>query len=200
MKLCVCAVLMPALVAAQSAMLQIRLESEGMVFSPGSRSGGLVLFVGDELGRPVPDAVATLKLPLDGAGGAFANGLTTEVVKTGADGRSVTSGVRWGRTDGPVEIRITAVKGNLRAGTVASVQVGGDGALPATAARRSPAVERPKSRKWLILGVIAIGAAGAGFAGGRAASGKSGSSGSGGGTTPGDSVQIGTPSISIGKP
>ena len=192
------ALLLPVLLAGQSAMLEIRLEDEGTAYAPGSRSPGLGILVRDELSRPVQDAVVTVKLPLDGAGGAFANGLTTEVVKTGSDGRAETSGVRWGRTAGNVEVKITAVKGTLRAGTVAAIQVAGaEGSIAVASRSAAPRVVRGKSRKkWVILGLIAAGAAGAGFASGWA----SGKTAAGGGTNPASGIQIGMPDISVGKP
>jgi hypothetical protein len=192
------ALVLPAVLAAQSTLLQVRLADEGTAFAPGTRTPGLTIEVTDELGRPVANAAVSLRLPFEGAGGMFANGLNTEVVTTGADGRATTSPVRWSREPGSAEVRITAVKGQLRAGTLATVKVGEGG--PGLAARPAAGkMVRGKShKKWIVVGLLAAGGAGAGIATAtrKGGSGRSGSNPS----QPGSSLTIGPPTITIGRP
>ncbi|HEX8984848.1 MAG TPA: hypothetical protein VF767_05440 [Bryobacteraceae bacterium] len=204
------ALTLPVLLVAQSALLEIRvIEGAGAVYAPESRTPGLVVEVTDELGKPVPGAVVSLRLPDDGAGGSFANGLSSEILTTGSQGRATTSPVRWNRVPGTVEIRVTAVKAKLRAGTVATCEIsgsakiagrGGAGKPAATGAQPLPIKHKGFPTKWVAIGVVALAAA----AGAGLAKGSSGSSGGGSGSgsnpgTPGG-VQIGAPSITIGKP
>ncbi len=189
------ALALPVWLAAQSALLQVRLLDEGAAFTPGSRTAGLSIEVTDELGRPVANAAVSLRLPFEGAGGMFANGLNTEVVTTGADGRATTSPVRWSREPGAVEVRITAVKGQLRAGTLAAVKLGEGLAQPGRPAAAK--ITRGKShKKWLIIGLVAAAGAGAGIA--TALKGSSGSSSNPG--QPGAGISFGPPVITIGQP
>jgi hypothetical protein len=191
------ALALPVLLAAQSALLEVRLVGEGAVYAPGSRTAGLTVEIRDELNRPVAGAAVSLRLPFDGAGGAFANGLNTEVVTSGADGRATTSPVRWSRAGGQLQVRITAVKGQLRAGTLAALEISGAEGVQAARAASGPRVERRGSRrKWIIAGLILAGAAGAGFASGRVASGQRGTPVQ----PPPQTVQIGPPAITVGQP
>jgi hypothetical protein len=198
------ALALPLLLVAQSALLEIKvIEGAGAVYAPESRTPGLAVEVTDELGKPVPDAVVSVRLPDDGAGGSFANGLSSEIVTTGPQGRAVTSPVRWNRVTGTVEIRVTAVKGKLRAGTLATCEISDSAPGKGNAPQGQP---RPVSRKRFPLKWVAIGAAAlAAAAGVGLAKGRSGGAngGSGSGTDPGSStsgVQIGAPVITIGKP
>lgn len=201
----VLALVLPLLLAAQSALLQIKVvEGEGARFALGARTPGLAVEITDEMGRPVAGAVVSIRLPDDGPGGSFANGLSSEILSTGSNGRATTSPVRWSRVPGRVEIRITAVKGQLRAGTVAACELSGAVRGKAgTAAQPEPSVRKRLPVKWLVLGAVAAAAA-AGFASGRAGGTNNGSGagpGSGGGSGPGSNpIQIGSPSITIGKP
>lgn len=196
------ALILPLLLAAQSAMLEIKLvEGAGALYAPGSRTPGLTVEVMDELRRPVSGAVVSVRLPDDGAGGSFANGLSSEILTTGTSGRAVTSPVRWNRVTGPVEIRITAVKGQLRAGTIASCEVS-DGGIRQKASGPSqpaPAVQKRLPVKWLVIAALAAGAAGVGFASGRAGSNAGGGTGADPAKPP-TPIQIGSPVITIGKP
>lgn len=189
---------------AQPAALEIRVEQGGgAVHQAGSRSAvPLTLRVIDEAGRPVPGATVSLLMPSDGPGGIFPSGLSTEVLATGADGRVSVRGIRWGRESGLVGIRVTAVKGQARAGTVVNQQLESRDASAADPApgRRSPSISRPRGR-WAILALVAAGAAAGGLALGLA----------GGGTAPAGAppaagaiespgVQVGLPAIVVSKP
>jgi hypothetical protein len=180
------------LLAAPGELLHIRVvQGENAVHRTGSRGApGLVLEITDELGTPMPGAVVSIRLPDDGPGGSFLSGLLSEIATTGADGRITASTVRWNRLAGPFEIRVTAMKDRRRAGTVV-VQHLSDTA--ATAGARALGGRR----KWLVIGVAVAGAAAVGFAGGRAAR---GGPPSGAAVPAAEPVEIGAPSITIGKP
>lgn len=193
---------LPLWLAAQSSLLEIKLVDGGnAVYAPGSRSAGLAVAVTDELGKPVSGAVVSVRLPDDGAGGSFSNGLSSEILTTGSNGHATTSPVRWNRISGAVEIQITAVKGKLRAGTVATCELSDSvRAKPGATPRPDPAVHPHLPMKWLIAGAIAA-AATAGFLGTRAASHGASSSGSNSvSATSTQPIQIGAPSITVGAP
>jgi hypothetical protein len=199
----VLALVLPLLLEAQSSLLEIKLiDGGGAVYAPGTRSAGLAVAVSDELGKPVSGAVVSVRLPDDGAGGSFANGLSSEILTTGSSGRATTSPVRWNRISGAVEIQITAVKGRLRAGTVATCEVSASArAKPGASPQPAPAFHRRLPVKWLIVGTIAAAAA-AGFATARASGHSASSTGStsSSGTASSQPVQIGSPSITVGAP
>ena len=169
-------------------------EGEGVTYRTGSRATrGITVLVSDETGRPVDMASVSFRLPDQGASGAFNTGLRTEVVATGSDGRASVWGMQWNRTPGTVEIRITAVKEQARAGIVSTLylsdtvalKAGGEGVFTAS----------HKGHMWIWLAAIA-GAAGGGaaFALTRSptpANQTSGTSATG---------IIGAPSITIGHP
>jgi hypothetical protein len=195
----VLALVLPLLLAAQSALLEIKVvEAGGGAYAPGSHTPGLTVEITNELGRPVPGAVVSVRLPDDGAGGSFANGLSSEIMTTGTNGRATTSPVRWNYVAGAVEIRITAVKGQLRAGTVVnrtlSDSVRAKGSAPPPPA---PVIRRGVPVKWLLIGLgTAAAAAGVGIAcihSGKGGSGSTANSGTSG------NVQIGTPVIGFLK-
>src|SRR5947207_13362891 len=105
---------------AQVAILQIQLlEADGAVHAPGSRSTRpLIVAVTDETGRPVAGAAVSFHLPEEGPGGAFANGLHTEVAVTDAQGRVVLHGLQVNRVPGRFQIRVIANKEQARAGVM----------------------------------------------------------------------------------
>lgn len=105
---------------AQVAILQIRVvEGEGTVHLPGSRSTRpITVDITDETGNPVAGAAVSFHLPGEGPGGAFVNGLRTEVVITDAHGRASLRGLLANRLPGRFQVRILASKEQARAGTV----------------------------------------------------------------------------------
>jgi hypothetical protein len=190
--------LFPALLVAQSSLLRIRMVDSG-AYTAGSRSPGIVVEVTDELGAPVPGAVVNVRFPDDGPSGSFASGLSSEIAKTGADGRATTSPVRWNALPGAVDIRVTAAKDRLHAGTVVTCRLS-DG-LPE---RHGPVVlVKPGASaaggghrlRWILIGAVAAGAAGIGL----------GLRGGGGGAQAGQpsaetgAVVIGAPTITVGS-
>jgi len=148
----------PAL--AQVAILQIRvIEGEGAVHLPGSRSTRpITVEITEETGKPVPGAAVSFHLPEDGPGGAFVNGLRTEVVITDARGRASLHGLLANRIPGRFQIRILASKEQARAGTV-SFQYVAEPRGGVTAASASPAGRR----KWIVVAAAVAGGAVAGF-------------------------------------
>lgn len=180
------------LLAAPASLIQIEVVSgEDAVHPAGAKSSpGLAVRVVDNLGSPVAGALVSFRLPDDGPGGAFVSGLATELVTTRSDGRAVAPAVRWNALHGPVEIRVLAAKDDLRAGIVVLQHLSESPGVPA--ATRGSRFRR----KWVYLAGIAAAGAAIGFAGGRA-------SGSSGPNPPGPSdtdIDIGAPTVVIGKP
>jgi hypothetical protein len=185
------------------AILQIRVvEGEGAVHAAGSRaSRGLIIEVTDETGKPVGGAAVNFRLPDEGPGGIFANGMKTEVVITSPDGRAALWGMQWNRVEGPFQIRITAAKGQARAGTVVSQYLSLAVAAKQTGVTRTrPVAAEGKPRgKWLWIGLVVAGTAvGGGMAAGLVKSSKTESTTVTTPTTP--ALTVGAPGITFGKP
>lgn len=184
------------------AILQIRVvEGDGAVHAAGMRATrGLIVEVTDETGKPVAGAAVNFRLPDEGPSGVFANGMKTEVVITSPDGRAALWGMQWNRVEGPFQIRVTAAKGQARAGTVVSqylsLAVASKQSGPA-AARAVAAPGKPRS-KWLWIGVLVAGSAvGGGLAAGLA---KSSNTNTAATTPTTPTLTVGTPVVTIGKP
>lgn len=178
------------------------IEGEGAVHVAGSRSTTpLTIQVTDEVGRPVEGATVSFRLPVSGPGGVFANGLPTEVLITGPDGRAAVTGIRWSPEPGPVRIRITAVRGQARAGVISEQFLVEPAALAKpTPETRRPTVSRSQGR-WLTVALVAAGAAAGGLVLGL--SGKTqapASSTAAVAAAQSSGVQIGAPTIQVGKP
>ena len=176
------------------AILLIRiLEGEGAVYPIGSRATrGVTVQVTDETGKPVDSAAVVFRLPEDGPTGTFSSGTRTEVVTTGPDGRANVWGMQWNRLPGPLEVRITAAKGQARAGTVSGMYL--SNAVVSSEPRQSK-VHSWRSHKKIWIGA---GIAAAAFVGAAAISSRgTPSTASAAGV---NAPQIGTPSIIIGKP
>jgi hypothetical protein len=177
------------------AILQIRIiEGEGLVYAAGSRATrGITVQVTDETGKPVEGASVSFRLPEDGPSGAFSTGSKSEIATTRSDGRASIWGMQWNRTAGSIEVRITAVKGQARAGTICSsyISEAAAGHVSASDSR----VGGGSSHKWVWILLVAAGAVGAGAV--VAAGGKSSSSSA---PTAAAGPSIGTPSITIGHP
>ncbi|HTB12652.1 MAG TPA: hypothetical protein VK752_13815 [Bryobacteraceae bacterium] len=176
------------------AILQIRvLEGEGVAYPLGGRATrGVTVQVTDETGKPIEAASVSFRLPDEGPSGAFANGSRTEITMSKADGKASAWGMQWNRTEGSFEIRITAVKGQARAGTVCAVYLS---KLTATSESGSTSpLKLGKNHKWLWITAAVAGAAVAVVAA-TALRGKS--------TPVGPAVTpttIGIPSIVVGAP
>jgi hypothetical protein len=184
--------LMPAW-GADFAVLNIAIvEGEGTVYATGSRATrGITVQITDETGRPVPGVAVSFQLPDLGATGVFSSGARTEIVNTGEDGRATVWGMRWNRTPGDVQVRITAAKDGVRAGTVSTQHLSDHVAADAS----GPRIGGGHRSKLLIVGLIAAGAAAGGLAAGMARGG-----GSVPAAAPQASLSIGRPSVIIGAP
>jgi hypothetical protein len=178
------------------AILQLKvIEGEGAVHPAGSRSSRpLRIQVTDETGQPVEGAAVSLRMPSEGPRGAFQSGLPTEILVTGPEGRVSAWGIRWGRSPGPVRIRITAVKGDVRAGMVSEQYIAAPGRGGERGSHpKQPSTSKPRG-KWIAIALVAAGAAAGGLVLGL--SGKSQTAAAP--EAPG--VQVGAPTITIGKP
>jgi hypothetical protein len=173
------------------AILQIKVtEGEGSVYAVGGRATrGLTVQVTDEAGKPVEGASVSFRLPDSGPAGTFASGSKTEIVTTGADGRAGVWGMQWNRTAGALEVRITALKGQTRAGTTCSIYLS-----DSPEARASTARAGPKGHKWVWIALAVGGAAAAGVAVAAVAGKPAPAS-----ATP-QGFSIGSPSIILGHP
>ncbi len=204
--------ILPALMALDSrsnrlpapSMIEIKvLQGAGAVHWTGSRSTvPLVVQVVDSAGKPVAGAAVSFLMPGAGPAGVFANNMSTEVLITGKDGKATVRGIRWGPEPGQVAIRVVAVKGSARAGTLITQtleppaerrEAGSGGSAPVS-------VSKPRG-KWTLLGVIAAGAAVGGLVLGLAGGGvpPAGTAPPPAVTQP-QSVQVGAPTITIQKP
>ncbi len=195
-------VLVPLAAQSDPAILQIHIvEGEGAVYPIGSRATrGVTVQVTDETGKPVDSAAVSFRLPDDGPTGEFSSGRRTEIVTTGADGRANVWGMQWNRVTGRLEVRITAAKGEARAGTVCGLYLSDAlGNAPAADARlteprdTAPGGWRRHKKIWMGVGIAA-----AAFVGVAAVSSRGTPSSAAAAAV--NAPQIGTPSIIIGKP
>jgi hypothetical protein len=169
-------------------------DGEGVVYRTGTRATrGLTVVVTDETGKPVDMAAVSFRLPDGGASGTFNTGLRTEIVTTGPDGRATVWGMQWNKTAGPVEIRVTAIKDQARAGIVSTqylsdavaAKSGGEGVFTASHG----------GHKWLwVAGAIAVGAVGGGAAYYLLSRSKAPT------TTSTSGVVVGSPSVIVSPP
>jgi len=173
-------------------IIQLRvIEGEGAVYAPGSRATrGITVQVTDETGQPLEGVAVSFRLPEEGAGGAFASGLRTEIVTTKGDGRATVWGMRWNRTPGPFEVRVTAAKDQARAGIVISQFLSDRAAAGAGGTGEFHSSHSYK--KWLMVGAAVGGGALGGMLVVARRSQQSAST-----AVPGPPV-IGAPSITIG--
>jgi hypothetical protein len=183
--------LISILSAQDPALLQVRvIEGDRAVYAIGSRATrGITIQVTDELGKPAEAASVSFRLPDDGPSGTFSTGSKTEIVTTRADGRASVWGMQWNRTAGSFDIRITAVKGQIRAGTVCPQFLSDS---PAASAR----ISGHGGHKWLWISLAVAGAA----AGGVIASGLTSKKAGSGSTSDIPGLTIGTPTIILGRP
>lgn len=176
-------------ISSDPAILQVRvLEGDGAVYSIGSRATrGVTVQVADETGKPVPGATLSFRLPDSGPGGIFASGARAEIVTTRGDGRAGVWGMQWNRTPGAFEIRITAVKGETRAGTVCRQYLTDAADSGARTARIGP--KGGHKWVWVALGIAGAAAAGVAVTAGRTKPGAA---------QPSTGVTIGSPTITLG--
>ncbi len=187
-----CCALAFAVSANASVIVQLKVvEGDGVVYRTGTRATrGLTVLVTDETGNPIDLAAVSFRLPDGGSTGTFSSGLRTEIVTTGPDGRASIWGMQWNKTPGPVEIRVTAIKEQARAGIVSTAflsdevtaKSGGEGVFTASHG----------GHKWLwVAGVVAVAAVGGGAAFFLLNKAKPP-------TTSASGVTVGNPSITVG--
>lgn len=176
--------------ADEVALLNLRVvEGEGSVYSIGARATrGITVEITDELARPVTGATVSFMLPDSGPSGTFSDGQRSVIAISNAEGRATVWGMQWNRTPGTVEVRITALKGKVRAGTI-STQYLSDKVAAAPSGRSG------RLKKYLIIAGVAAGAAGAGMALGGRSSGMT--TAPAGVTAP---PTVGSPTITVGRP
>ena len=205
-----------------------RLDAAGLevkVSAPSRESISAVAV--DGAGRPVARAVVAFQLPAEGPGGRFANGLATEIVVAGPDGKAEVKGIHWDLGVSSVPVRVNASFQGERAATVfewrspsappVPVVSKAEPAQPGTVAPAArptvraadPDLEVPVYRggsgwgkRLLVIAAVAGGAAAGGMWARQRGIGGS-SSGTGGPaaavvTTP--SITIGAPIITVGRP
>ena len=180
-------------------MLHIQvIEGEGAVNAAGSRNTRpLAVEVTDETGKPVEGAAVSFHLPEEGPGGAFGNGLRTDVTLTDARGRASLHTMQLNRTPGRFAIRIVASKEQARAGLVSFQYIAGTNvAAPASAPKSGSIMRGPL--KWVVLAALAGGAAA--LVAGRPGTASTAPSPAASTVTTAVSIGIGSPSITVGKP
>ena len=177
-----------------SVIVQLKvIDGEGTAYRTGGRAArGLTVLVTDEAGQPVPGAAVSFRLPDSGPSGVFSSGLRTEVVTTGADGRASVWGMQWNKAAGAMEIRITAVKEQARAGIV-STQYLNDTAVPQPGGEGVFKSSHSSKAKWLLLGALVGGGAAAGLVFARSHSTASVAAAPA-------SISIGSPTVIVGHP
>jgi len=185
------AILLIPILIQDPAILQVRVvEGDGAVYPVRARATrGVTVQVTDETGKPVDGVTVSFRLPEEGPSGVFATGGRTEIALTHGDGRAGVWGMQWNGSPGAFEIRITAIKGQTRAGTVTQ-QFLTDSPEAGQAARVGP----KRNHKWIWISLAVAGAA----AGGVAAAALAGKPGAAPAPTSG--LQIGTPTINLGRP
>lgn len=198
---------------AAPALLRIRIvEGDSAVHTAGTRSTQpIVVFLADETGQPVANASVSVRLPEEGPSGMFASGLRSEVLLSGVDGRVAIRGIQWNRLAGAMAVRITASKGEARAGIISTqylTEPSGTQARRAGAetssSRPQPSVDGGPRSKWVVVAAL-VGAAAAGGVAAAARGGRSAASAPGpppAATTqpPAPTVSIGVPVITVGRP
>ncbi|MEI9811922.1 MAG: hypothetical protein WDO18_04280 [Acidobacteriota bacterium] len=182
-------------------LLHLRVvQGEGAVYAMGGRATrGIVVQVADELGKPLAGVTVTFRLPERGPSGQFREGGLSAVVKTEADGRAEVWGMQWNNESGSFELRITAAKGEARAGTVCPLYLSDAPVLRSdnVAGGRvaTPKVGHSKKKLWIALGLVAAASA--------AIAGMAGRSSGVAGVPPAGVVnppKIGVPTITVTHP
>jgi hypothetical protein len=190
-----CLVLAWAVPSNASVIVQLKvLEGEGTVYRTGTRATrGLTVLVTDENGKPVANAAVSFRLPDEGPSGVFNSGLKTEVVTTGPDGRAAVWGMQWNKLPGPVEIRVTAVKDQARAGLI-STQYLSDSVAPKAGGEGVFTASHKGRAKWVLIAAGVGGGAAAGLLLGKSHVATAAPSAASTG------ILIGNPSINVGHP
>jgi hypothetical protein len=100
-------------------LLKIRLDDTSKAtVEANSVTSGYAVLITDAAGVPVADTAVAIRLPEDGATGAFVNGERALVTYTDKSGVARFPQVNWGAATGSLSIRVTAVKGEQHAGAL----------------------------------------------------------------------------------
>jgi hypothetical protein len=116
----------------------------------------------DDDHRPVSGVAVVFALPVSGSSGEFTNGSKNLTVVTGNDGVATANGLRTNEVPGKLQIYVTASYHSLRSRTLINQTIEGVPGAPPP----SREVHTSKSGggwKWVVLGVVAAGAAGGAF-------------------------------------
>jgi hypothetical protein len=109
----------------------------------------IIVVVEDSAGKPISQAAVSFRLPEQGPTGLFTNGLRSEIAITGPDGRASLAPIQWTGAPGTVPLRVTAAKGDLRAGVILNIELTQNDAVPVRVAKAetvpAPVVGRPAS-------------------------------------------------------
>jgi hypothetical protein len=159
----------------------------------------LTVEITDETGRPVDGAAVSFRLPEEGPGGTYGHGMRTDILMTGPDGRASVHEFLAGNLSGPFQVRVTAVRDSIRAGTVVDQYIS-EAKSKATQSSTGARVGNGSAKKWVAWLAIGAGAAAAGALGARSSSpgGPAQGAGSAAATVPPPTV--GPPAITIGRP
>lgn len=125
------------------AVMQIRIsvvDRDGNTVPAGSKSEkGFTVLVADSAGAPVGDSAVVFRLPDEGPGGAFEDSSHSAIVYTSASGLARVSGIAWNTTPGQVAIKVTATKGDARAGMLLTETLSAPSASAPAASSDKPA-------------------------------------------------------------
>jgi hypothetical protein len=153
----------------------------------------VIVEVTDETGKPVEGAAVTFRLPEQGPTGQFNSGTRTEIVTTAEDGRAEVWGMQWGREAGAFDVRVTAAKGATRGGMIFALYLSDAPVLKSSEAAPTSKASGGKKKLWITLGLAAAASVAViGMAGSKVPATIAG------GTV--ESVRIGSPTITIGRP
>jgi hypothetical protein len=191
----ICCALALAVSANASVIVQLQVvEGEGATYQPGTRATrGITVLVTDEAGQPVNMAAVSFRLPDQGATGTFSSGLRTEVVTTGPDGRASVWGMKWNNTPGTIQVRITAVKDQARAGIISTQYITEHAALTAGGQGEFKASHGGHKWIWFALAAAAGGAGAFVLLHSRSGSSSTANSADNG-------ISIGAPSVMVSQP
>lgn len=149
--------------AQQALTLKIR-PSDGLQLQQSllaNQKRSIIIVVEDSTGAPIPKAAVSFRLPEQGPTGLFTNGLRSEIAITDSSGRATLAPIQWGDAPGTVPLRVTAAKGQLRAGVILNIEVrAGSTAVPdavVAVAPKQPAADKPKPVAHVQRGAVAAG-------------------------------------------
>jgi len=151
----------------------------------------------------VEGAAVSFHLPEQGPGGAFANGMRTEVAVTDIHGHASVHGLQLNRVSGQFQIRIVASKEQARAGMVSFQYITESGSGTGSGGHPATAGSSHGYKKWIVVALLAGGGAAAGILAASKSGGGSAATSPAAPSTPSTptiTLTIGAPTIIVGKP